>query len=665
MRLKKFFAVLVLMISSSCFADEIYTTAPTFSPYTAGSVRSDVLSDALDELNYIRGLIGVPSVELNDDYTNKAQHGAVLLDAINTLTHTPGKPSDMDIDFYSLGYEATSRGNIAGLGSGLTISMSTKLFMNDSDKSNISALGHRRWLMNPRMKYVGFGISTRRGYAVTYVIPESYSESWTINDEYITWPVNKTKHPLKYFDSETAWSVTINQEIFDTASYNSITIRLTRKSDGKIWLFSSSGSNGYFNVNTQGYAVDNCIIFRPDNISYSAGDAFTVEVSGLTRKDGNAGDISYSVEFTGSGENTDTDSSAGNGDSGGCNISGIGIVSLLVLGLFVVRSKKVFVLLLVIMLTSSALYASDSVYTSAPTFSPYRAGAVRRDVLESALKELNYIRGLVGVPAVKLNDDYTNRAQHGAVLLDALNALSHTPGKPTDMDKKFYDLAYDATSHGNLLMGQITVNGRMSGNMNLIKALRDCMNDSDSYNIARVGHRRWLMNPRMKQVGFGLSTRRGYAVTYVIEEFSSKRVLSQKEYQEYLRWKKWPINDEYITWPARKFSHPLQYFDAKTAWSVTLNSDIFDEINSRNLTVKLTRQSDGRIWNFSMNNSDGYFTITDNTVAYDQCIIFRPNNVKAYNSGEVWKVDISGLTRGSRGRTSINLFCQVYGLGEP
>ena len=317
------------------------------------------------------------------------------------------------------------------------------------------------------------------------------------------------------------------------------------------------------------------------------------------------------------------------------------------------RLKKFLTVLFLFML-SSALYASDNVYTTAPSFSPYRAGALRREVLEAGLKELNYIRRLVGVPSVSLNDNYTNRAQHGAVLLDALNALSHTPGRPTDMDKSFYDLAYDATSHGNLSMGQITRNGVTSGNMTLIKALRDCMNDSDSYNISRVGHRRWLMNPRMKQVGFGLSTRRGYAVTYVIEEFSSKRKLSQKEYQEYLRWKKWPINDEYITWPSRKMSHPLTYFNAKTAWSVTLNSDVFDEINSRNLSVKLTRQSDGRTWNFSMSRSDGYFTITDNTVAYDQCIIFRPNNLGSYNNGEVWKVEINGLTRGSRGKTSIN-----------
>ena len=47
---------------------EIYDSEPTFSPYSAGSVKRSVLLEALDELNYIRWLIGVPNnVKLNDE----------------------------------------------------------------------------------------------------------------------------------------------------------------------------------------------------------------------------------------------------------------------------------------------------------------------------------------------------------------------------------------------------------------------------------------------------------------------------------------------------------------------------------------------------------------------------------------------------------------------
>ena len=318
------------------------------------------------------------------------------------------------------------------------------------------------------------------------------------------------------------------------------------------------------------------------------------------------------------------------------------------------RLKKFAAVLFLFILLSSSSYASDNVYITEPTFSPYSAGTVRREVLVEALNELNYIRSLIGVPSVVLNDDYNNRAQHGAVLLDTINTLSHTPDKPRDMSESFYKLAYDATSHGNLSMGQKFINGVMSGNMSPVKAVKDCMDDSDSSNISRVGHRRWLMNPRMKKVGFGVSTRRGYAVTYVIEEFpgSSSRVLNQQEYQQYLQWKKWPVSKEYITWPAS--STPVEYFNKSTAWSITPNSDIFEKFSSVN--VKLTRRRDGKTWNFGRNGNNGYFSIADSTVAYDQCIIFRPNNI-GYQAGDSFTVEVSGLSRknGGSGNISYNV----------
>ena len=302
MRLKNFAAVLFvfLILAAPLHASGIYDSAPAFSPYYAGAVRADVLYDALDEFNYIRWLIGVPDdVILDSEFTRRAQHGAVLLDAINTITHTPGRPSDMSESFYDLGYDATTHGNIAWFSGGMTLSYSTKMYMDDSDSYNIHALGHRRWMMNPRMTRVGFGISTRRGFAVTYVIDEDAGyTSWPISDEYITWPSRKHLHPLTYFDAGTAWSVTLNSEVFDSASGYSVSVRLVRRSDGMVWNFGASGSDGYFNVNTEGYAYDECIIFRPNNVSsYRDGETWDVYISGLNRKDGTAGSISYSVIF--------------------------------------------------------------------------------------------------------------------------------------------------------------------------------------------------------------------------------------------------------------------------------------------------------------------------------------------------------------------------------
>lgn len=305
------------------------------------------------------------------------------------------------------------------------------------------------------------------------------------------------------------------------------------------------------------------------------------------------------------------------------------------------KLKKIAVILLLVF--ASSAHASD-VYDYAPAFSPYSAGSVKREVLRDALEELNYVRWLAGVPNnVILNEEYTRKAQHGAVLLDALDTLTHTPSRPSDMDSAFYLLGYDATTHGNLAVSKIYQGSQVSGNITLSYSTKLYMDDSDSNNISALGHRRWLMNPRLKQTGFGISTRRGYAVTYVIEEFGD--VNSYDDYQQYLDWLKWPIDEEFITWPAYKHEHPLSYFDANTAWSVTLNSDVYDTCNDSSVAVKLTRMNDGRTWNFTRANSNGYFNINKESVAYDECIIFRPQDVTSYNNGETWRVEISGLTR--------------------
>ena len=305
--------------------------------------------------------------------------------------------------------------------------------------------------------------------------------------------------------------------------------------------------------------------------------------------------------------------------------------------------------LIVCLAITASCVAADNVYDSIPTFSPYYAGKLKSAVLNDALEELNYIRGLIGVPNnVTLNETYTTKAQHGAVLLDAIDTLTHTPGKPSDMNEAFYALGYDSTTHGNLSVGKTYYSdGKVEGNMSLNQSLRGCMDDSDSYNISKVGHRRWLMNPRMKQTGFGLSTRRGYAVTYVMEE-------APENYEQYQNWLKWPISDEFITWPTCKNAQPLTYFNSETAWCVVLNSEIFDKSTTNSLKVTLTRLSDYKSWNFSSTYSDGVFYDNQEGYAYDECIIFRPNNISSYNDGEQWRVNISGLTRKNGGTKNIS-----------
>ena len=392
--------ILALMPSVSYASDysgyEIYETQPTFSPYYAGKVRSEVLESALEELNYVRWLMGLPDdVALDDEYTEKAQHAAVLLDTIGRLNHTPERPSDMSEEFYSLAYAGTSSSNLA---QGTSLQGSIALYMDDSDVSNIPRLGHRRWLMNPKMTHTGFGMSVRGKFSATYVFQkggdledffenvlgrtysgdaslnmeeyELYSKwdeerrQWPISDDFVSWPTSKTEHPLYYFGGNTAWCVVLNRNIFEgfnETGKSGVFVRLTRTDDGQEWTFSNSNSDGYFNIDTGGYGDGECIIFRPDGVGrYNNGEKWHAEISGLVRSDGGSGGnvISFDVIFTDAltgyeseaylegisqqNQDTSTDSdnnpqqNTGGGSSsggGGCNTIPLVVLTGLILGI--------------------------------------------------------------------------------------------------------------------------------------------------------------------------------------------------------------------------------------------------------------------------------------------------------------------------------------------
>jgi glucan-binding YG repeat protein len=98
--------------------------------------------------------------------------------------------------------------------------------------------------------------------------------------------------PLEYFGDYTAWSFSAGSLIRGDVDASSVKVTLTRTSDKKTWTFSKASSNGYFNVDNGSYGSGSCIIFRPDNITYKAGDKFDVTISGVTEED-----IKYSVSF--------------------------------------------------------------------------------------------------------------------------------------------------------------------------------------------------------------------------------------------------------------------------------------------------------------------------------------------------------------------------------
>lgn len=145
---------------------------------------------------------------------------------------------------------------------------------------------------------------------------------------------------------------------------------------------------------------------------------------------------------------------------------------------------------------NNILHSYEVSYKDEPSaYVPYSLGEVSEQTLNDALRLLNAIRYVAGIEADVILDDGYNLAAQGAVLVNAANkgGLSHYPKKPSDMPDKLYKLGKFGASECNLAEGYY--------NLGDIDAW---MNDDDTSNIDRVGHRRWVLNPPMCKVGFGM-----------------------------------------------------------------------------------------------------------------------------------------------------------------
>lgn len=260
----------------------VYKEKPSITaPYKAGSLTDETLNSAIKMLNQVRYIAGISyNVSLDNEAIAKTQ-AASLVNCVNDkLSHSPEKPSDMDDSLYQLGAKGAGSSNI-GFGYHSINSSIVNGYMEDGDSSNIDRVGHRRWILNPKMSTTGFGYC--EGYTALYAFDKNNKSA----SEYgVTWPAQTM--PTDYFGVVYPWSISMGYEV----NKDNIQVRLVRLSDHRTWNFSSSSADGYFNVNNVGYGQTGCIIFRPDDIeAYTNGDKFLVTISGLDTP------VSYQVSF--------------------------------------------------------------------------------------------------------------------------------------------------------------------------------------------------------------------------------------------------------------------------------------------------------------------------------------------------------------------------------
>jgi len=116
------------------------------------------------------------------------------------------------------------------------------------------------------------------------------------------------------------------------------------------------------------------------------------------------------------------------------------------------------------------------------------AGTTSQAFRDSVVQRMNWYRRMAGVLAVTEQAEFSVAAQHAALMMSAQGYLSHYPGS----DWRCYsDTGARGASSSNLGLGRSGVWG-----------IDSYMRDSGSRNLA-VGHRRWILTPRLQRIGVG------------------------------------------------------------------------------------------------------------------------------------------------------------------
>jgi uncharacterized protein YkwD len=176
-----------------------------------------------------------------------------------------------------------------------------------------------------------------------------------------------------------------------------------------------------------------------------------------------------------------------------------------------------------------AAYASPPQVTWTGNQASCVAGDTPQSLKDATLARINFFRAMAGVPAdITFNATYNAHAQKAALMMAANRELDHTP--PTSW-KCYSTEGAQAAGKSNL--------SSSSG----VGSIDSFMRDAGSNN-GPVGHRRWILFPRTRQMGTGhafYQTGGGSAgVLWVIDSGAVKGARPA-------------TRDAYVAWPPRGF----------------------------------------------------------------------------------------------------------------
>ena len=313
-------------IPQQSYGSDIFKVVNDNSAYTPATLTDQALSFSQAYLNFIRLSAGISPVSFDATLNANAAQGALILAKLGEgLSHYPSTPSGVTDAQAAAGKYACSTSNLSYSGSmGMKLGVLQMAIQGQTDdsssSSNLSTLGHRRWLLNPAASTMGIGTAYTNAsswdeyYTSVRVFSRSDSDdaatygivqqAGATDYDFVAWPASGA-FANNVFDMGTPWSVTLNPSEYKAPVAADVSVTVTRVSDGASWTMTSadatpSTSSKYLAVENSGYGVSNCIIFNPgsENVGASSYEgAYKVDIAGLKTAAGQDARLSYQVDF--------------------------------------------------------------------------------------------------------------------------------------------------------------------------------------------------------------------------------------------------------------------------------------------------------------------------------------------------------------------------------
>lgn len=254
----------------------------------------------LDSINYVRSLAGLDAVRLDPRLSAKALQAALVYQANRALSH------DIPTGWTCSTADAREAGAHSDIALGLSGAQAITGYMDDPGSTN-TAVGHRRWILNPAASVMGTGSTS--GANALWVIGDSAKKY--ANPAWVEWPT------AGYFPSQLEpdgrWS--ISGQTGKRYSFAKAKVSV-KDASGRSLSLKKYGE-------VDGYASDT-LVFQVKGVSKPKAGAtkkYTVRVTGI-KKGGRTVSHAYSVMLITPSVSSTSNSGSDNASVAGLTVTG-------------------------------------------------------------------------------------------------------------------------------------------------------------------------------------------------------------------------------------------------------------------------------------------------------------------------------------------------------